>query len=108
MQLRSVRTTFAVEVAAARPRVIAVVTRLVGDDAEDVVQEAVLRAFLSLSQLREPARFESWLCGIPLNVAKMRLRRAATEAPVLATAGATSYATEGEPAEDGRAAVRVL
>ena len=48
MQLQGVRETFAEEVAAARPRVTAVVARLVGDDAEDVVQEAVLRA-LSLS-----------------------------------------------------------
>src|SRR5216110_3453050 len=79
-------TAFADGVAAARPRVTAVVARLVGDDAEDVVQEATLRAFLSLSQLRDPAKFESWLCGIALNVAKMRLRRAATEARVLATA----------------------
>jgi DNA-directed RNA polymerase specialized sigma24 family protein len=37
-------SVFADEVAAARPRVTAVVARLVGDDAEDVVQEAVLRA----------------------------------------------------------------
>ena len=108
MQLRSVRTTFADEVAAARSRVIAVVTRLVGDDAEDVVQEAVLRAFLSLSQLREPARFESWLCGIALNVAKMRLRRAATETRVLAAAGATLYAPEDEPLEDVRDGVQLL
>ena len=34
MQLGSVRTTFADEVAAARPRVTAVVTRLAGDDAQ--------------------------------------------------------------------------
>ena len=77
MHLPDVRTTFAEQVAAARPRVTAVVARLVGDDAEDVVQEATLRAFLSLSQLRDSAKFEAWLCGIALNVAKMRLRRAA-------------------------------
>ncbi len=77
MHLLDVRTTFAERVAVARPRVTAVVARLVGDDAEDVVQEATLRAFLSLSQLRDPERFEAWLCGIALNVAKMRLRRAA-------------------------------
>jgi hypothetical protein len=80
------RTTFAEEVAAARPRVTAVVRRLVGDEADDVVQEAVLRAFLSLSSLRDPDRFESWLCGIALNVAKMRLRRSAIETRVLAAA----------------------
>src|SRR3989440_11028144 len=101
-------SAFADEVAAVRPRVTAVVARLVGDDAEDVVQEAVLRAFLSLSQLREPARFESWLCGIALNVAKMRLRRAATEARVLTAAGPTAYTPEEEPLEEVRDAVQLL
>jgi RNA polymerase sigma-70 factor (ECF subfamily) len=43
-------------------------------EAEDVTQEALLQAFLGLSRLREPARFGSWLCGIVLNLAKMRLR----------------------------------
>jgi hypothetical protein len=82
-----VRTTFAERVAAARPRVVAVAARLVGDEAEDVAQEAALRAFLSLSQLRDPARFEAWLCGIAINLAKMRLRRAAIHQRVLAAAG---------------------
>jgi len=86
VQLPDVRTPFADQVIAARPRVIAVAARLVGDEAEDIVQEAVLRAFLSLSQLRDPLRFESWLCGIAINVAKMRLRRAALDRRVLGAA----------------------
>ena len=86
MQQVDVSRTFAEDVAAATPRVTAVVRRLVGDEADDVVQEAVLRAFLALSSLRDPDRFEPWLCGIALNVAKMRLRRAATETRVLALA----------------------
>jgi RNA polymerase sigma factor (sigma-70 family) len=76
--------TFAEAVVAARPRVLAVIERLVGADAEDVAQEAVLRAFLSLSTLRDPERFDAWLVGIALNVAKTRLRRARTESRVLA------------------------
>jgi hypothetical protein len=32
------------------------------------------RAYLGLSQLSEPARFGAWLCGIAVNLAKMRLR----------------------------------
>ncbi len=101
-------TAFADAVALARPRVTAVVARLVGDDAEDVVQEAVLRAFLSLSRLRDSDKFESWLCGIALNVAKMRLRRAAIEARVLAAAGATGDVADADRLEDGREAVRLL
>ena len=101
-------SAFADDVAAARPRVTAVVRRLVGEDAEDVVQEAVLRAFLSLSQLRDHDSFESWLCGIALNVAKMQLRRAATEARVLAASGRGVAFVEPEPLADVRDAVALL
>ena len=101
-------TTFADEVAAARPRVTAVVARLVGDDAEDVVQEAVLRAFLSISRLRERDKFESWLCGIALNVAKMRLRREAIETRALARADRPPAPADAEPLEDVREAVQLL
>jgi RNA polymerase sigma-70 factor (ECF subfamily) len=101
-------SAFADEVAAARPRVTAVVARLVGDDAEDVVQEAVLRAFLSLSQLRDRDRFESWLCGIALNVAKMQLRRAATETRLLTDARSRPTVDEPEPLADVRDAVALL
>jgi len=81
-----VSESFAEQVAAARPRVLRVAERLVREDAEDVVQEAVLRAFLALSSLRDAARFESWLCGIAVNVAKLRLRRTAIHARALAVA----------------------
>src|SRR5438132_4569598 len=100
--------TFAEQVAAARPRVTAVAARLVGDDVEGVVQEAVLRAFLSLSQLRDRDRFESWLCGIALNVAKMKLRRAGTEARALAAAASRVASEEREPLADVREAVLLL
>lgn len=63
-----------------RARAEALVARVVGEEAEDVVQEALLRAYLALPQLREPSRFGAWLCGIALNVAKMRVRRRALEA----------------------------
>jgi len=66
-----------------RGRVLAVVARMVGEEeAEDLVQEALLRAFLGLSQLRDPARFGAWLCGIAMNLAKMRRRRRALESRV--------------------------
>jgi RNA polymerase sigma factor (sigma-70 family) len=48
---------------------------LLPEDAEDVVQEALLQAFLGLDRLRNPERFGSWLYGITLNLARMRLRR---------------------------------
>jgi hypothetical protein len=55
-----------------------------GSDAEDVVQEALLRAYLGLTQLREPSRFGAWLAGIALNLARMTLRRRAAYARALA------------------------
>jgi uncharacterized protein len=70
---------FATLVESNRAGVESVVKRMVGGDAEDVVQEAVLRAFVGLSQLRDPSRFRAWLCGIAVNVAKMRLRQRAAE-----------------------------
>jgi RNA polymerase sigma factor (sigma-70 family) len=71
---------FATLVEGNRARVEIVVERMVGEEAEDLVQEALLRAYLGLSQLRDPARFGAWLCGIAVNLAKMRLRRRALEA----------------------------
>ena len=70
---------FAALVKGNRARVEAVVERMIGEEAEDIVQEALLRAYLGLSQLRDPARFDAWLCGIAVNLAKMRLRRRALE-----------------------------
>ncbi len=70
---------FAALVEGNRARVETVVERMVGEEAEDLVQEALLRAYLGLSQLRDPARFGAWLCGIAVNLAKMRLRRRALE-----------------------------
>lgn len=71
---------FAVLVERNRARVEAVVGRMVrAEDTEDLVQEALIRAYLGLSQLRDPERFGAWLCGIAVNLAKMRLRRRALE-----------------------------
>ena len=44
-------------------------------DAEDLAQEAFLRAYLSLHQLREPAKFGNWLYKITQNVCREWLRR---------------------------------
>jgi RNA polymerase sigma-70 factor (ECF subfamily) len=51
--------------------------RLVGDrqEAEDVAQEAYLRAFRGLPSFRGEARFETWLYRIVANAAMSHLRR---------------------------------
>jgi RNA polymerase sigma-70 factor (ECF subfamily) len=47
-------------------------------DAEDVAQEAMLKAFASIRQFRAEARFSTWLIQITVNEALMRRRRERT------------------------------
>jgi len=44
-------------------------------DAEDVAQEAMLKAFKNLRQFRAESRFSTWLIQITVNEARMRRRR---------------------------------
>jgi len=44
-------------------------------DAEDVAQEAFVKAFKGLASFRAEARFSTWLISITLNEARSRLRR---------------------------------
>jgi RNA polymerase sigma-70 factor (ECF subfamily) len=44
-------------------------------DAEDVAQEAVLKAFQHIRQFRAEARFSTWLIQIVVNEARMRKRK---------------------------------
>lgn len=74
--LRGDRAPFGELIDRHRPKALALARRLLRDpvEAEDVVQEALLQTYLCLGELREPARFGAWLCGIAVNLAKMRLR----------------------------------
>jgi RNA polymerase sigma factor (sigma-70 family) len=76
--LRGDREAFGALVDRHRPRAQALARRTLGDaaEAEDVVQEAVLRAYLGLGDLRDPSRFGAWLGAIALNLARMRRRAA--------------------------------
>jgi RNA polymerase sigma-70 factor (ECF subfamily) len=44
-------------------------------DAEEVAQEAVLKAFSNLARFRGEAKFSTWLVQITINEARMRLRK---------------------------------
>lgn len=48
-------------------------------DAEDVAQEAVLKAFKNLRQFRGESRFSTWLIQITVNEARFRLRKQRTQ-----------------------------
>jgi len=71
------KTAFGPLVERHRAMVLRLARRIVGDpaDAEDIVQEACLQAFLGLARLRDPERFAAWLYGIVVNLCRMRLRR---------------------------------
>lgn len=73
------RAAFGALVIRHRPLVLAVCRRAPRDPdlAEDVTQEAILQAMLSLDRLRRPDRFGPWLAGIGLNLcARLRRQRA--------------------------------
>jgi RNA polymerase sigma-70 factor, ECF subfamily len=44
-------------------------------DAEEVAQEAVLKAFKGLARFRQEAKFSTWLIQITINEAKMKVRK---------------------------------
>ena len=44
-------------------------------DAEEVAQEAVLKAFKGLARFRQESKFSTWLIQITINEAKMKLRK---------------------------------
>jgi RNA polymerase sigma factor (sigma-70 family) len=63
---------------------LAVAYALLGDAeaAGDVAQEAFWRAWQRLAELKEPARFAAWLCGIVRNLAIDHRRRQRQPPPV--------------------------
>jgi len=74
------------------------------DAAEDVVQEAFIRAHASLRSFRGEAQFKTWLSRIVMNIALSQVRsdrrRAQWEGPLMA---ATAMAATGPvPADDTR------
>src|SRR5258706_16405150 len=44
-------------------------------DAEEVAQEAVLKAFSNLARFRGEAKFSTWLIQITINEARLKLRK---------------------------------
>lgn len=59
-----------------QPMAFHLARRMVGKEevAHELVQEALLQAYLSLDRLRDDARFKSWLYGIVLNLCRNWLR----------------------------------
>lgn len=89
-------------------RVYSVVRRLVGDDhvAEDVSQDAWIRAFEKLHLFRGDAAFGTWMHRLAVNAALNRLRRQSRRAEVESAAAEAS--PPGRPPEDGVLNQRLL
>ncbi len=68
-------------------------------DAEDVAQEAFLKAFHHLATFRAEAKFSTWLIGIALNEARSRLRR---------DGALRMESIDDTPFEDGRTSPAIL
>ena len=59
------------------PALYALAMRLTGGDqseAEDLVQESWVRAVRALSSFRAQSQLRSWLCGLLVNVRRVRIR----------------------------------
>ena len=56
------------------PRLVSLARRLVGEDAEDAVQDCLLKAFQSLDQLRDETAGPAWLTTILVNCCRDRGR----------------------------------
>lgn len=56
------------------PRLLSLARRLVGDDAEDVVQECLLKAFQKFDQLHDATAAPAWLTSILVNSCRDRAR----------------------------------
>jgi RNA polymerase sigma-70 factor, ECF subfamily len=62
------------------PRLYTIARRLVGDGAEDAVQDALLKAYRAFDQLEHPSAGPAWLSSILVNVCRDR-GRARARAP---------------------------
>jgi RNA polymerase sigma-70 factor, ECF subfamily len=71
------KTAFGQLVLRYQPMAQRLATQLVSDPdwAQELVQEAMLQAYLSLDKLNDPRRFKNWLYGIVLNICRNNLRR---------------------------------
>ena len=65
------------------PLLLGALVRITGDAhvAEDVAQDAVLRAIVNLEKYEPRAKFSTWLIAIALNTYRNRLRRTRRELP---------------------------
>ena len=69
-----------------------------GEAAGDAVQDAFVRAWERLAELRDPERFGPWLCGIVRNLSRDAARKSRRETEVRAALPAGVASGAGDPA----------
>jgi RNA polymerase sigma-70 factor, ECF subfamily len=66
------------------PRLFGLARRLAGNDAEDLVQECLMRSYRSFGSLEDPQAGLAWMQRILVNVYRDRLRKQARAVPEVA------------------------
>jgi RNA polymerase sigma-70 factor (ECF subfamily) len=72
---RERRDVFSDAVRAHLPRLYGLARRLAGDEAEDLVQECLMRGYRSFGNLKSPSSAGPWLSAILVNVYRDRIRK---------------------------------
>lgn len=67
------------------------------EDAEDVMQDALLRTYRHVSEIKDPHAFRTWLYSTVRNACLMKRRRRAGEPAQFVPAGAIDIAGAGRP-----------
>lgn len=91
------RATFDERFSQIRDRLVSACRPIVGDEAEDAVQETYLRARSRLGQLRDPNLLAPWLMRIAINQCYAQRRRGSKLSDLLARIFARSSAAESDP-----------
>jgi RNA polymerase sigma-70 factor (ECF subfamily) len=71
-----------------------------GGEAEDVLQDAYVRAYEHLSELRDPARLASWLTHIVVHESKARVRRGRRAAELTEAPARTVGSSAADPEQE--------
>jgi RNA polymerase sigma-70 factor (ECF subfamily) len=91
---------FSVLAMEALPRLYGLARRLAGGEAEDLVQEALVKAYRGRDQLKDPEAASGWLRSILINVYRDRLRSARRRVQEVALDDLNSFSLYKRIAED--------
>ena len=84
------------------PRLFGFFYRLAGsrEDAEDLLQEVLLRLVRMLPRYRHEGRFEAWLFRVAANLARDRIRRARRAPTIVSLSGASDDQSDPTPPDE--------